>query len=391
MSTKVRTRAKNQARSSGSKVRVTRLLPVLDFGGVETRAVNQCRQMDFEGIDFRICTFWKKGDAAKKIEATGIPIDVLDVAPAIRNPRATLELMRYLREQPTDILHCAINEANFHGSIAGRLSGVACTVVEEVGDPLVRSTRGHAVIGLTMHLANHCVGVSKPVANYLSEDLYVPRSKVTHIDNGVPAVEPPMAEERAEARREFGIPLDAMVVGSVGRLDDKHKRFSHLIEAVSLISSPEDNVYVMIVGEGRDKEAIRNAADELGIGDRVILTGYQSDTRKMYGMMDVFGLLSEQEAFGLVVAEAMFCELPVVVSDVGGMSEIVVEGETGFKVPRLQPDRAAERLASLLDSEEMRVRMGAAGRQRALKKYSTERYTADVRELYLKLRDQFVE
>lgn len=370
-------------------LRVTRLLPVLDFGGVETRVVEQCRQMDFSGIDFRVCTFWKEGDAAEKIEATGIPVDNLHIDPAIRNPKASLALARYLQTQPTDILHCSVNEANFHGALAGRFTRVPCTVIEEVGDPLVRSARGHVVIALTMHLANHCIGVSKPVAKYLSDTLYVPRRKITHIDNGVPAVEPPTEEERLQAREEYQIPPDAFVIGSVGRLDNKHKRFTHLIEAVSLLETSEQEVYVLIVGQGDDMQKIRAYADQAGLSSRVILTGYQSDTRKMYGMMDVFSLLSEQEAFGLVVAEAMFCKLPVVVSNVGGMREIVVEGKTGFKVPRLQPSAAAQKIKQLRENPQLRKSQGLAGRARALECYSSKRYNEDVRNLYLQFADNF--
>ena len=368
-----------------SPIRVVRLLPVLDFGGVETRVIQQSVGMDRSGFDFRVCAFRNAGDAAKRIEEAGVQVDMLDVDPAIRNPQATLALASYLRSNPTDILHCSINEANFHGTVASLLTPVSCVVVEEVGDPLVRSWRGHLVVGLTMHLADYCIGVSRPVARYLSKGLFVPSKKVVHIDNGVLEIDQPTQEECQRARTELGIPLDALVVGSVGRLNDKHKRFSHLLEAVERLQVDLPNTYVLIVGDGPDRARLQNMVEQSSLSDRVIMPGFRSDMKNMYACMDVFSLLSEQEAFGLVVAEAMFCGLPVVVSDVGGMSDIVVEGETGFKVPRLRPEIAAERLFSLLKDPAKRSKMGEAGRLRAVEKYGSQRYNADVRSLYERL------
>lgn len=241
-----------------------------------------------------------------------------------------------------------------------------------------------------MHLADHCIGVSGPSAAYISETLRVSESKVSHIDNGIAPLAVLGEEERVEARRELGISEDAVVIGSVGRLDEEVKRFTDIVEALSLIDGEEREVVFLLVGDGRDREPIEAHIRQRGLEDQVILTGYRSDTERMYAAMDIFCLLSAHEAFGLVVAEAMFCELPVVVSDVGGMSGVVVDGQTGFKVPAFAPEEAASRLEELIESTELRSVMGNAGRKRALKRYSDERYVRELRELYFRLADSRV-
>src|SRR5690242_14126551 len=102
------------AKMGASRPLVVRLIPVLDFGGVETNFVQQARTIDRSKYDFRVCTFWKHGEAARRIEASGIQVDVLDVHPSIRNPRATRTLLRYLRRVRPDVVHASIGEANFH-------------------------------------------------------------------------------------------------------------------------------------------------------------------------------------------------------------------------------------------------------------------------------------
>ena len=364
---------------------VIRLLPVLDYGGVETCTVAQSQLMKREGLELRICTFWKEGDAAEKIRDAGVAVDCLGVDPAIRNPRATVALYRYLRQQSPDILHASITEANLHGVMAGKMAQVPCIITEEVGEPRQRSWKAHGMVGATMHLADHCIGVSKPVAQYLTGRLHLPEHKVTHLDNGVTAWDVPSEATGRSARRDFGIPEGAPVIGSVGRLDDEIKRFSDLIDAVAELEYMEQPPWLVIAGDGPDREALEAAARRAELGERVVFTGFQSDIRRIYAMMDIFALLSQHEAFGLVVVEAMFSELPVVVTDTGGMSGIVVDGMTGFKIPRFSPVKAARKLRTLVESPETRGRFGRAGRTRGIEYYSSERYSRELCDLYFDL------
>src|SRR4051812_22494897 len=97
-----------------SRTRVVRLLPTLDFGGVESRAILQSELHDRERLDLRVCTFHRAGAAADAIRALGIPVDVLGQDPRIRNARASLALAAYLLRTKPDIVHASIVEANFH-------------------------------------------------------------------------------------------------------------------------------------------------------------------------------------------------------------------------------------------------------------------------------------
>lgn len=369
-------------------LKIVRLVPVLDFGGVESCVVHLAKHLDDPSVDLRVCTFWKAGDASRKVRDYGIPVDVLDTDPAVRNPRATLRLFNYLTELQPDIVHSSITEANFHLALAGTAARIPIRIVEEVGDPTVRSRKAHLLVGMTMHLASHCIGVSRPSARYIHDKLKVDESKVFHIDNGVEPLAPPRPEESAAFRQQYDIPPDALVIGSVGRLDEKRKRYTDLIDALALLHQWGHDAWLVIVGDGPDRELLRRYTSDTGIEHRVVFTDFLSDVRAAYGGMDIFSLLSEQEAFGLVVAEAMFCNLPVVVTSVGGMKTVVAPDETGYTVPTGNPRSAAEQLERLVTDENLRLEMGRAGRKRALDRYAAKRYTYDILALYRELRTE---
>jgi glycosyltransferase involved in cell wall biosynthesis len=98
--------------------------------------------------------------------------------------------------------------------------------------------------------------------------------------------------------------------------------------------------------------------------------------------MDVFCIASHMEGFGLVAAEAMFHRLPVIATAVGGLKDIVVDGETGFLVPSHSPGRIAEKLQLLIDQPDLRKSMGEKGLARAEKEYSAAVYVEKVHQLY---------
>ncbi|HEY8927454.1 MAG TPA: N-acetyl-alpha-D-glucosaminyl L-malate synthase BshA [Polyangia bacterium] len=127
---------------------------------------------------------------------------------------------------------------------------------------------------------------------------------------------------------------------------------------------PELPLTLALVGDGPDRAAVEALAAELGVRDRVQLLGERVDLPSLLRASDLFLLPSETESFGLAALEAMACGLPVVASDVGGLPEVVVHGETGFLAPVGDVAAMARHVARLLGDECERARFGAAARAR---------------------------
>ena len=370
-----------------AKTRVLRIIPELNYGGVETRVTQQVKSTSLASeFELTICGFHKEGFAAETVRAAGAEVHILDASPSVLNFRATLALRKYLTKNKFDIVHSSVPEANFHAALAGALARQRCVITEEVGDPSVRSLRGHLLAWTSMRLSHHTIGVSDAVTRYLVDHLRLPRHRVTHINNGVDIFETPSYSDKQKARERFGIAPDAIVVGSVGRMNDKHKRFSDLLCAIAILKSCVPRIHCLLVGDGQDLEILQSHARDLAIDNNVSFVGQLNDIRPAYAAMDVFALLSEQEAFGLVVVEAMISRLPVVATYVGGMSEIVIDGVTGYFVERYSPNDASLKLKNLLESKEKREAMGEAGRERAKEKFSLEIYHRNLSTLYMRLK-----
>ncbi len=124
-------------------------------------------------------------------------------------------------------------------------------------------------------------------------------------------------------------------------------------------------VRLVLVGEGPDALRAREEVEALGAAAEVSFLGLRPDVAAILPAADVFLLPSLNESFGLAAAEAMACGVPVVASAVGGLPEVVVDGETGFLRPPGDVEAMAEAVLSLLDHDELRLRLGAAARARA--------------------------
>jgi glycosyltransferase involved in cell wall biosynthesis len=169
--------------------------------------------------------------------------------------------------------------------------------------------------------------------------------------------------QQAPVRRELGIPEDAFVMVTVGRLVARKANLK-LVEA--LIAAQRPNAYLLIVGDGPEADAIRTAAANAGVGDRVHLTGQVSEQRKFEALAsaDLFVSASQHEGFGLVFLEAMAYGLPIICFDHGGQTDFLTDGETGFVVKLNDIDAFTQGVVQLHDSKGLRERMGDTNRRR---------------------------
>ena len=177
---------------------------------------------------------------------------------------------------------------------------------------------------------------------------------------------------------DLGLPPGVPVVGTVAVFNLK-KRLHLLLEAFAALD--HETARLLIVGDGALRPRLEERARSLGIGDRVLFTGYREDARELIAMMDVFVLPTQGEGFGLAAVEALGLERPVVVfRDGGGLTEVVRDGETGCVVDHV--DAAARCLRRLLGDPAPRRRLGAAGAIDVRARFSIEAMADRTRRCY---------
>lgn len=154
------------------------------------------------------------------------------------------------------------------------------------------------------------------------------------------------------------------VVGYVGRLGAE-KRVDLLIRAMSVLE-PSHRVRAHVYGDGPDRQKLEQLASDLGIADRVLFKGEMDNVRSALASMDLFVMPSDRESSSNAVLEAQVSGLPVIVTDVGGLPELVDHGHCGVVVPKGDADAMAKAIGHLTQSPERRVQLGQAGQRRAL-------------------------
>jgi glycosyltransferase involved in cell wall biosynthesis len=200
----------------------------------------------------------------------------------------------------------------------------------------------------------------------------------------VDAFRPGDTSARLTTRNDLGVPPEARVMVSVAVLR-KPKGLQYLISALSGVVTSVPDAKLVIVGEGDHGSALREQVADLGLSDSVVFTGARSDIADLLAMSDVFVLPTLEDVLPTVVAEAMSAGLPVVASDVGGLPEMVVDGETGYLVPPADVVALSEACSLLLQDQEKARKMGMAGRAVAKERFDARRQAARLDDLYVSM------
>lgn len=176
-----------------------------------------------------------------------------------------------------------------------------------------------------------------------------------------------------------------VTVGTVKILESNYG-IDRLIRAFEKVLRlrPDLDISLLIVGGGSLEKSLKGLGHRLGIIEHVTFVGNLPHAKVMsfLSQIDIFASLPESETFGVSVVEASSCAIPVVVSDVGGLPEVVRNGETGFLVPPMEIDVTAARILKLAGDAELRRRMGTAGRQMVLAEYDWHSTAGRMAELY---------
>jgi glycosyltransferase involved in cell wall biosynthesis len=187
-----------------------------------------------------------------------------------------------------------------------------------------------------------------------------------------------------ELRRRHGIPADKFVVGWFGRMTAV-KRTHDLLTTLAGLRERGVDALLLLVGDGDDREFLEQRAHDLGVALSCLFLGYQDDVAPWYALCDAVVLTSASEGTPVTIIEALAAGRAVVATKVGGVPDVVDEGETGYLVPPGDTQALADRLEILARDPDRSAEMGRIGRERVLRRYAVERLVEDVDALYREL------
>lgn len=304
------------------------------------------------------------------------------------NPVHYLSLKRIIAEEKIDILHLNLwNPASCrYGFLAGKSANIPMIVTEH--DPFELTGFKNAFKKYGLKNVSKIVTVSLENQKLLKKLFHEHKEKIEVIQNGIDTdwwtsqTLRFTEQQRHEIKTEvFGANEDTLIIISVAELHER-KGLKYLIKAVSEVKEKYPNIKLVIVGEGSERKNLENLIEDLKLENHVILLGRRKEIPKLLKSSNIFVLPSRREAFGLVNLEAMITPLPVIASKVGGIPEIIKDGETGILVKPEDEKELAQALERLISDSSLREKMAEKGFLRVKENFSAQKMAQEYEKLY---------
>ncbi len=385
-------------------IRVLRLIARLNVGGPALHVSYLTSELDKIGYRTTLVAGrvgddeGSMDDAAleRGVEPVYLPALQREIVPPA-DAIAVAQVLRLIREIRPHVLHTHTAKAGAVGRVAARLAGsarppvVAHTFHGHVLRGYFSASKTEAFRRLETTLArttDALIAVSPEVRDDLVALGVAPPEKIVVVRLGLDleartAVAPGAA---AALRRELGVPDASFLVGWLGRLTEIKRPFDLVTAFARLDEAPAP--HLVIAGDGPLRDETEELARSLGVGQRVHFTGFRRDVGAVYAACDAIVLTSANEGTPVSIIEALAAGRPAVSTDVGGVSDVVRDGTSGFLVPPGDIDAIADRLGRLARDPELRRSLGSAGREDVLPRYSIPRLVHDIDSLYRRLLEE---
>jgi glycosyltransferase involved in cell wall biosynthesis len=383
------------APAHGREIRLLEVVTRMDVGGVPSHVLLLLEGLCRRGYRITLACAHCTPAHGAALEALGVRLLHLDLRrllSPVADLRAFAALYRLIREEEFDIVHTHMSKAALLGGLAGWLGGapVVVNTAHNLGsialpkawlrglfwlyDKLLLSITADSVITVTDRLR------AEVVARRI-----VGSSRVRAIPNGLRPRPTLDDTEAGEARNallaEIGAGPGTLVVGSVARLV-WFKGLDALIAALPAVAEACPECRLVLVGDGPMRAQLEQQAQALGVGERVAFLGERHDVERMLPAFDVFTLPSVSEGMPMTILEAMQASRPVVATSVGGVPELVADGESGLLVAPRDPAALADALIRLLGDATLRRAMGASGRDRVQAHFTAAGMAAATDQLF---------
>jgi glycosyltransferase involved in cell wall biosynthesis len=291
-------------------------------------------------------------------------------------------IYKLIRSEHIDIIHTFFETSNIWGGVVAKLSGAPLLVSSRRDMGILRSRKHKIGYRLVNRLCDGVVAVSEQVRRNCIETEHIDPTKVAIVYNGVDV--DLKNGDPASALNPLEIPRPDQVVITVANI--RHvKGIDVVIRAAALVQRRFPHVSFLLVGAENEPDTVAQLHEQVrmsGLEHNVRFLGYRPDTLQLLRSGTIFCLLSRSEGFSNTTLEAMASGLPCVVTRVGGNSEAVIDGSTGFLVESEDYKAAADRICDLLRYPNKAAKMGRAGKERVVHNFSSKRMIRELASFY---------
>jgi glycosyltransferase involved in cell wall biosynthesis len=344
-------------------LRLLFVCPDMRTGGAERHWATLAAGLARRGADVRVLCLAEEGGLFGDLRAAGVPAACIHMRRR-GDPRAWRRALAFADPRPDVVISRNVSGQFVGEAIARRARAPHVlnehTPLTPAGELLPALRHQRALTRLVAPLVDHVIAVTRRQVAPLAR-LGYRRERIEVIANGVFNSARPRAASPAERSAHFTVLCAARL--------EPEKGVGVFIRAVAGARKSRPEIRGLVAGEGPERPRLERLAD----GSGVELLGVRDDVPDLMAAADAVALTSEAEALPMSVLEAMAAARPVLVTDIGGMAEAVVQGETGLLVPAGDAAAAARALVELASDRGRAERMGAAGRTRQRELFDGER------------------
>jgi glycosyltransferase involved in cell wall biosynthesis len=352
-------------------------------GGTERQFVRFVSGIDKNQFDILIACLQRSGPLLSEVESLGVtivefPIDSLH---NWKTARLFVQLVRFLRREQIQIVHTFDFYTSIFAVPAARLAGVPVVLASRRELLNLRTPWQQRAIRFICGLATGVVVNSRAVHHEMAKLGPASRRKINILPNCIDLDQFEPKLSAGEIRRELGLSPNSILIGALGNLRPE-KDLETFLQAARGILDVIPSAEFLVIGDGTAGSQLKSLANDLHLSESVHFLGERQDIPDLLAALDLLVMSSYSESFPNAILEAMTMGKPVVATNVGGIPELVEEGQTGFLVPPRDPKAIADRVLSLCRDSAHRLQMGQAARAQVEANFTVQAITARLEGIY---------
>lgn len=356
-------------------MKVLHLISGGDTGGAKTAVLSLCEELSKHIQCDLVCfikdTFYEEGKQRK-----------LNIHFIEQKKRTDLAVIRKIREliikEDYDLIHCHGARANFIGMfLKKRVKKTFVTTIHsdyrlDFKDVWYKQLLYMPLNAISLRFMDRYIAVSNSFKDLMIERGFK-KNRIFTVYNGIDTNNSVQVLKKDTFLKKFGIENDnKVIVGMAARLDAV-KNPDMFINMAYLALQKNDNIKFFIAGDGYEKQNLQDRINLLRIGDNVKLLGFVEDKYSFFNAIDINILTSYSESFPYVIMEGAMMKKPVISTDVGGLKDLIRNGETGYLVPVADEEKMSELVLKLVEDENLREQIGENLNRQVLEKYTIEK------------------